>query len=139
MGIPWLNKLIEGFYSRVSIYYWKHWCWSWSSNSLATWCKGPTHWKRLWCRERLRARGEREDIGCDGWMASLTLWTWVWANSGRVWQFMGSWRVRHDLATEQQSRRKEINIFQWFVKQEIHNRQTWKWGIICHLILIYIN
>ena len=26
-------------------YYWKDWCWSWNSNTLATWCKEPTHWK----------------------------------------------------------------------------------------------
>ena len=33
--------------------------------------------------ERLRARGEGDNRGWDGWMASLTQWTWVWANSGR--------------------------------------------------------
>ena len=38
--------------------HWKDWCWSWSSNTLATWCKGPLHWKRLWCWERLKAQGE---------------------------------------------------------------------------------
>ena len=34
---------------------------------------------------RLRAGGEgaTEDVGWDGWMASPTQWTWVWANSGR--------------------------------------------------------
>ena len=35
-----------------------------------------------WCWERLRAGGEGDDRGWDGWMASLTQWTWVWANSG---------------------------------------------------------
>ena len=30
----------------------------WSSNTLATWCKEPTHWKRAWCWERLKAKGE---------------------------------------------------------------------------------
>ena len=53
-----------------------------SSNTLASWCKEPTYWKRLWCWERLRAR-EGGDRRWDGWMASLTQWTWVWANSGR--------------------------------------------------------
>ena len=28
---------------------WKDWCWSWNSNTLATWCKELTHWKRPWC------------------------------------------------------------------------------------------
>ena len=36
--------------------------------------------------ERLRARGDRDDRGLDGWMASPTQWTWVWANSGRWWR-----------------------------------------------------
>ena len=41
------------------------------------------HWKRPWCWERLRAGGEEGDRGWDGWMASPTQWTWVWANSRR--------------------------------------------------------
>ena len=47
---------------------------------------------------------EGSDRGWDGWMASMTQWTWVWANSGRWWrtgrpgvlQSMGSQRVRHN-------------------------------------------
>ena len=67
-----------------------------------------THWKRLWCWEGLGAGEEGGDREWDGWMASLTRWTWVWVNSGRWWwtrrpgvlQFMGSQRVGHDWATE---------------------------------------
>ena len=59
---------------------------SWSSNTLATWCKELTYWKRPWCWERLRAVGEGDDRRWDGWMASSTQWTWVWANSGRLWR-----------------------------------------------------
>ena len=40
--------------------------------------------KRLWCWKRLKAGGEGE-TGWDGWMASLTQWTWVWVNSGNWW------------------------------------------------------
>ena len=29
--------------------------------------------------------GEGDDRGWDGWMASLTQWTWVWASSGSWW------------------------------------------------------
>ena len=64
---------------------WKVWCWSWSSN---TWCKELTHWKRPWCWERLKAGGEGDDRGWDGWMASSTWWTWVWASS-RSWWWTG--------------------------------------------------
>ena len=31
--------------------------------------------------ERLKAGGEGDNRGWDGWMASLTRWTWVWASS----------------------------------------------------------
>ena len=65
--------------------HWKDWCWSWSSSSLTTICEEPTHWKSPWCWERLRAGGEGGNRGWYGWMASLTQWTWVWANSRRYW------------------------------------------------------
>ena len=52
-------------------------------------CEELTHWKRLWCWEGLGARGEGDDRGWDGWMASLTRWMWVWVNS-RSWWWTGS-------------------------------------------------
>ena len=58
--------------------HWKDWCWSWNFNTLATWCKELTLWKRLWCWERLKVGGEEDDRRWDGWMASPTQWTWVW-------------------------------------------------------------
>ena len=66
--------------------HWKDWCWGWNSNTLATWCKELTHWKRPWCWERLKAGEEGDDRGWDGWMVSWTRWTWVWASSGSWWR-----------------------------------------------------
>ena len=43
------------------------------AEALATWCEEPTHWKRPWCWETLRAGGEGGHRGPDGWMASLIL------------------------------------------------------------------
>ena len=86
--------------------HWKDWCWSWNSNTLATWCKELTHLKRPLCWERLRTGREGDDRGWDGWMASPTQWTWVWVDSGSWWwsagvlQFMGLQRVGHNWATE---------------------------------------
>ena len=68
----------------------------------------PDARKRLWCWEGLGAGGKGDDRGWDGWMASLTRWTWVWMNSRSWWwtgrpgalRFMGSQRVGHDWATE---------------------------------------
>ena len=79
-----------------------------NSSILATWFKELTHLKRPWCWERLRAGGEGDDGGWDGWMASLTQWMWVWVNSGSWWwtgrpdvlRFMRSQRVGHHWATE---------------------------------------
>ena len=98
--------------------HWKDWCWSWSSNTLATWCKEPTHWKRPWCWERLRAGGEGSNRGWDGWMTSSTQWTWVWANSRRWWrtgkpgvlQSLRSKRVGHNRETEQQQYNGKVHI-----------------------------
>ena len=70
--------------------------------------KELTHWKRPWCWETLKAGGERDNRGWDGWMASPTGCTWLWASS-RDWrwtgnpgvlQSMGLQRVRHDWGTE---------------------------------------
>ena len=61
-----------------------------------------------YCWEGLGAKGEGDDRGRDGWMASLTRWLWVSVNSGSWWwtgrpgvlRFMGSQRVGQDWATE---------------------------------------
>ena len=40
-------------------FHWKDWCLSWISNTLATWSRELTHWKRPWCWERLRTKEKR--------------------------------------------------------------------------------
>ena len=75
-------------------------------------------WKRPWCWERLKAGGEGDDRGWDGWMASLTWWTWIWASSRSWWwtgkpgmlQSMGSQRVGHNWATE----------LNWYIWEGLH-------------------
>ena len=48
--------------------------------------KELTHWKRPWCWERLKAGGEGDNRGWDGWMTSPTQWTWLWVSSRRCWK-----------------------------------------------------
>ena len=99
--------------------HWKDWCWSWNSNTLAAWCEELSHLKRPWRWERLRAGGEGDDRGWDGWLASPTQWTWVWVNSGSWWwtgrpgvlRFMGSQRAGHDWVTE----------WNWIQQKQIKN------------------
>ena len=79
-----------------------------NSNTLATWWEELTHWKRPWCRETLKTGGEEDSRGWDGWMASLSEWTWVWGSSRSWWwtgkpgvlQSMRLQRVGHDWAAE---------------------------------------
>ena len=105
-------------------------------NTLATWCEELTHLKRPQCWEKLRAGGEGDDKGWDGWMASLTQWTWVWANS-RSWrwtekpgmlQSMESQRVGHDWVTELNWKNfHSINVYTmnklwfWYQESELEN------------------
>ena len=77
-------------------------------NTLATWWEEPTRLKRPWCWERLKAGGEGNDRGWDGWMSSLTHWIWVLVSFGSWWwtgrpgmlQSMGSQRIGHDWMNE---------------------------------------
>ena len=77
-------------------------------------------WKDPWCWKRLKP-GEGGNRGGDGWMASPTQWTRVWANSGRWWragrpgvlQSMGSRRVGHDWVTEQQQQIRTPCGLEW--------------------------
>ena len=99
--------------------HWKDWCWSWNSNTLATWCKELTDWKRPWCWKRLKVGGQGDDRGWDVWMASPTQWTWVWVSSWSWWwtgkpgvlQSMGSQIVRHEWATELNWRDGSKNLY----------------------------
>ena len=65
--------------------HWMDWRWSWNSNTLATWCEELPHWKRPWSWERLKAGGDGDNRGWDGWMASTTRQTRVWASSRSRW------------------------------------------------------
>ena len=110
LRIPWTARK-----STFNIH-WMDWCWS--SKSLVTGCEELTHWKRPWFWERLKARGEGDDRGRDGWMVPPIQWTWVWASSGSWWrtgkpgmlQSMGSQGVRHNWVTEQQQLYKGFDL-----------------------------
>ena len=88
---------LEGLMLKLKLQYFGHLMW-----------KTDSYWKRPWCWERLRAGGKGDNRGWDGWMASLTQWTWVWVNSWSCWwtgrlgilQSMGSQRVGNDWESE---------------------------------------
>ena len=74
-------------------------------------------------------QGEKGMTGWDGWMASLTRWTWVWASSRSWWtvksgmlQSMGSQRVGHDWATE----------LNWWGMSALTQGTCDFWGFVLH-------
>ena len=87
---------LEGMMLKLKLQYFGHLMWRVDS------------FEKTLILEVLRAGGEGDDGGRDGWMASPTRWTWVWVNSGSWWwtgrpgmlQFMWSQRVQHDWTTE---------------------------------------
>ena len=92
--LPTKFPLVKAIVFPVVIYG----CESWTKRKLSTeklmlltygvGCKEVTHLKRPWCWEKLKAGGEGEDRGWNGWMASPTQWTRVWVNSG-IWWWTG--------------------------------------------------
>ena len=86
---------------------------------FATWCEELIHLKRPWCWERLKAGGQGDNRGWDGWITSPTQWTWVWVSSRRWWRTgrsgmllsMGLQRVWHDWASE-------LNWVSWIISGE---------------------
>ena len=63
LRVPWIARssnqsILNEICPEYSL---ESWCWSWCSNTLATWCEELTHWKRPCCWEKLKAkeRGDR--------------------------------------------------------------------------------
>ena len=50
LRVPWrARRSNQSILKETLDIHWKDWCWSWSSNTRATWCEEPSHWKRAWC------------------------------------------------------------------------------------------
>ena len=112
-----VNPKGTGIQESVLNIHWKDWYWSWSSNTLATWCEELTHRKRPWCWERLKTGGEGHDRGWDGLMASPTQRTWVWASS-RSWWWTGKPGVLQTMGLQR-------HVFDPWVGK-IHWRRAWQ-------------
>ena len=75
LRVPWTTRRWKQSIKRKSVLniHWKDWCWSWNSNTLATWCEELTHLKRPWCWERLRTGEEGGDgdemVGRHHWLS----------------------------------------------------------------------
>ena len=110
LRVPWTaRRSNQSILKEISLsIHWKDSCWSWNSNTLATWCEELTHLKRPWCWEWLRAGGERMRWGQRmRWLEGITNSTDMSLSKLRelvidsgVLQSMGSQRVGHSWVTE---------------------------------------
>ena len=92
---------------------------------LTTWCKELTHLKRPWCLEGLKAGGEGDSRGWDGWVASPTQWTWVWVNSACCW-CIGQPCLLQSMGT------KELDMTKYWTELIIYISKPFSNYIDCH-------
>ena len=88
-----------------SCVHWKDWRWSWDSNTLATWCKELTHWKRPWLWARLKAGEGDEEDEMVGWQQQL--------NGHEFEQAPGDGEGQGSLACCSPWVRKESDMAEW--------------------------
>ena len=147
LRVPWTegDPIRPSQRKLVLSVHWKDWFWSWDSNTSATWYQELTHLKRPWGWERLKEGGKGDDKEWDGWMASLTWWTWVCVNSMSWWwtgkpgvlQSMGSQRVRHDWVTELNSTDFKIWLKNWLLFSKslfVLNQHPHRMGQALHIV-----
>ena len=125
--------------------HWKDWCWSWSSSTLETWCKEPTHWKRPWYWERLREeKGVTEDEMAEwhhwlnGHEFEQTLGNSEGQGSLTCYSPLGSQGVGHDLATEQQQEHNQ-NSLSWLDSKKLNYKVRIVLTLVKWLSLIKLN
>ena len=112
LRVPWTaRRTNQSILKKISPEY--------SLEGLVLWLKFQYFGHLMWRADSLEktlmlgkteGRRRRDDRGQNGWMASLTQWTWVWESSRKWWrigklgvpQSMGPQRVGYDWATEWQ-------------------------------------
>ena len=85
LRVPWTSRSNQSILKEISPEYSLEAMTDAEAETPILWWEELTHWKRPWCWERLKAGGEGNHRGWDGWMPSLTWWTW---SLSKLWEFV---------------------------------------------------
>ena len=124
LRVPWTARRTKE--SNLNIH-WKDWCWSWSSNTLATWWEELTHWKRLILgkNEGRRRRGQQRTRWLDSITDSMEL------SLSKLWEMVKdreAWgAVAHGLAKSQTTEQLNNNGYR------LLESEKWRLDIMCLL------
>ena len=107
----WRDQTSQSWRKSVLNIHWKDWCWTWSSNTLATWCEEPTHWKD-------------PDAGKDwrrwGWQGMMMVGWHHWLNGHESEQALGDSEGQGSLVFCSPLGHKELDMTEQ-LKNTIHN------------------
>ena len=142
LRVPWIAKrssqsilkdmspefLLEGLMLKLKLQYSGHMMWR--TDSLG----------KTLMLGKIKAGGEGDDRGLDGWIASPTQWTWVWASFRSWWwtgkpdvqQSMGSQRVRQDWVTE-------LNWTVWCIYIYKNYIFFLDWSLGCYVVSFFVS
>ena len=138
LRVPWTaRRSNQSILKNISSIHWKDWCWSWNSNTLATWCEELTHLKRPWSWERLKAGGsgttEGEMVGWHHWLSGREFeWTPAVTNGQGGLECCGPWGHIEVDTTEQRSWTDWLQVF-------LNTPALWKPGCCSIFFFFYFN
>ena len=77
-------------------------------------------------------QGEKGIRGWDGWMASLTRWTWVWASSRSWW-----WTGKPDMLQSTQSQKSWTQMSDW--TELVHLSSCFSTELQYYTVICWLN
>ena len=130
LRVPWTaRRSNQSILKEINLgVHWKDWCWSWNSNTLATWCEELTHLIRPWCWKNWRQakKGTTE----DEWLDSIT--NSVDMGLGRLWELVMDRECCHSVGHKESDMTEWLNLIYF-------DSWTWHSRFLCNIALYSIG